>query len=132
MQAPPPPRLYSYVKDHCLDSLLILMGVICDGQNVTVENVEQLKAALGCLVESAKRSSNDTGCWKNYLRLERAYNVAEVSDAKAQLSDLSFTCCFLDSELMCAFGLDAACNHQIRFEFSQKEKEEGRGENRKL
>ena len=78
MQAPPPPRLYSYIEDHCLDPLLILMSVICNGQNISVETVEQLKIALSHLVESAKFSIKNAGCWKNYLRLERTYNCIEV------------------------------------------------------
>lgn len=44
-----------------------------------LEAVERFRTALARLVETARRSSEDSaGLWRNYVRLERIYNAVET------------------------------------------------------
>jgi len=80
IQSPPPPRLYTYVQDRCLEPLLMMMQYLSEFHAGTVESKDttQYQEAVSRVIRSAQESANCQGFWRNYVRLERIYNAVET------------------------------------------------------
>jgi len=80
IQSPPPPRLYTYVQDRCLEPLLIIIQYVSEFHAGTVESKDtsQYEEAVSRVIRSAQQSADCQGFWRNYIRLERIYNAVET------------------------------------------------------
>lgn len=97
IQSPPPPRLYTYAVDGCLEPLLVVLDVVValhGGTAASADTASDYRRGLDRVVQAAAAVHSTIGFWKTYVHLERIYNAVEVpANPTSRVHSLRNSCC---------------------------------------